>query len=176
MQRKGFTLIELLVVVLIIGILAAIALPQYQFAVEKARLAEPLTIASNLRRSIDVWLLSNDYPSSSNFLYFLGDSANSKGSLDIDIESIMDCSDRSDEDNSCRTQNFSYSAGCDQVCWVTISRRVPDGRYYFRYFKDRSTGKWKGDECDCYDEYPVGVKVCKWLVSLGEGHFMCHGC
>ena len=47
--NKGFTLIEMLVVVLIIGILAGIALPQYENAVEKSKASEALIILKSLR-------------------------------------------------------------------------------------------------------------------------------
>jgi prepilin-type N-terminal cleavage/methylation domain-containing protein len=59
METSGFTLIELLVVVLIIGILAAIALPKYRLAVNKSKTAQIMSLIKNIGQMQQMYHLTN---------------------------------------------------------------------------------------------------------------------
>ena len=80
-NKRGFTLIELLVVVLIIGILVAIALPQYKLAVEKAKVSKYLSIAQSIRNAQERFYMVN------------GKYSGSLSALDIDIEYLCQSRD-----------------------------------------------------------------------------------
>ncbi len=167
---KAFTLIELLVVVLIIGILSAIALPQYQKAVEKARLAEALQNLSNIQKAIDMWLLENGgFPEQS--IAFIGDSeAPRRLPLSIDFESSLNCSGRFED--ACASKNFVYLGHCgNSGCDIVIARMKntaadsPGEEYVLRSYLSSFPGTWWNSCAD--SETDIGVLICKDLEKQG---------
>jgi type IV pilus assembly protein PilE len=94
--NKAFTLIELLVVVVIIGILAAIALPKYQLASEKARAVQGITAAKTMGEAVRrYYLINGEYPTKFDALDIsfnitditsYGDGTTEKGKLHNDFD------------------------------------------------------------------------------------------
>ena len=173
MNKKGFTLIELLVVVLIIGILAGIALPQYKMAVTKAKVASILPIMRRWKDALMEYKLQHgDY---------VDENGNAPDGADLGVNWPSDWTDESGkkpcEDNSaCKNDYWSCTTIYDGR--VFCAHENVGGIYFDinMYPSDFEDENYR-DKIICYYGNKKSKKFCKALGNKeifddgGEGEY-----
>ena len=147
--KRGFTLIELLVVVLIIGILAAVAVPQYQVAVKKAQLARLMSLVKTMKMAEETYYLSN------------GKYTNDLTALDIALPS-EGCTYTYTEGGS----SAYYTCGTEKWGVWNGPTNAQAGDEDIRYVQIFEFHSFEKNEIKCFSRGEISRKVCR---TLGPG-------
>ncbi len=121
-NKGAFTLIELLVVVLIIGVLAAVALPQYNKAIARAQFTQTLQMIGTYMKALDMYMLEYGLPNQNDRMYFTGTSGlNNAEMLNINL-----AFDTCDTVSSCTSKFADWSIFCDKdMCEMNVHNLKP---------------------------------------------------
>ena len=127
-MKKSFTLIELLIVVLIVGILATVALPQYTKVIERTRSVEPVTLMSAIKKAEILYYLE--------FSRYTGN----VWSLDIEFPFLQQTAQGRESDHWIYTMEASQIIGAPMQHYVRATAK--SGAGYIRYHINSDT--WNG--------------------------------
>lgn len=152
---KGFTLIELLVVILIIGILAAIALPKYQLAMDKAKYSQAMTLLAAINSSQNRYMLVN---TSKTYDF---------RQLDIDFPSSGQISSNgqsyTDTWGGCSLHDTSYGQ-----CHINLSSTTRQVWYFLRWDSQYFSSNIR--QCWVYPkDNKRGNRLCQAMTGQKEG-------
>ncbi len=146
-RKRGFTLIELLIVVLIVAILAAVAVPQYQKAVLKSRFSSLMPIAKSIASSNEVYYMEH------------GNYASSPANLDVAGQATY-----ADGTALALGNNLDYA-------YVLASR--PDANNRYIVYQHHSVNFPNEAHCEALDNNTQAVAVCQSLgFTKDKGHIL----
>ena len=151
---RGFTLIELLVVVLIVGILAAVAVPQYQKAVEKSRVAEAMTFLNAIYKNHQLCKLRHGKNSENCWI----GSESFFTNMDIEVPGALQRGDDCIYEGICiKTKDWSFESDVNTELYAfRIKNGENAGFALLLYVTDENAGK-----IECADD--SGGNTCRSL-------------